>query len=76
MGIADIARALNLKQKPLYRRLDRLLQRLRAALEAAGIDRLEACDIVNREDMDISLALVGRTPGPVGSIPLKRSSGA
>ena len=42
LGIADIARALHLEQKPLYRRLDALLNRLPAALEAAGIDRLEA----------------------------------
>lgn len=76
LGIADIARALHLEQKPLYRRLDALLHRLRAALEAAGIDRLEACSIMNREDMDISLALIGETPAPVGSIPLKKSSSA
>ena len=63
LGIADIARALHLEQKPLYRRLDALLDRLRSALEAAGIDRLHAAEIVNREDVDISLALLGGTPG-------------
>jgi len=60
---ADIARALHLDQKLLYRRFDALLRQLRAALEAAGIDPVEACELMNRNDMDISLALVGETSG-------------
>jgi hypothetical protein len=47
----------------LYRRFDALLRQLRAALEAAGIDPVEACELMNRNDMDISLALVGETSG-------------
>jgi RNA polymerase sigma factor (sigma-70 family) len=39
MSVAQIARALALPQKPLYRRLDRLLGRLRAALARDGITR-------------------------------------
>ena len=39
MSVADIARALNLEQKPLYRRLDRLFASLRAQLHAAGLNR-------------------------------------
>jgi RNA polymerase sigma factor for flagellar operon FliA len=74
LGVADIARALHLEQKPLYRRVDALLQQLRAALEAAGIDRLEAVEIVNREDEDISLALIGKTPDPLGLVPVKGPS--
>ena len=35
--IADIARALRLEAKPLYRRLEKLLTTLRTALEAAGM---------------------------------------
>lgn len=38
MSVADIARMLRLPQRPLYRRLDALLQQLRRALIAAGID--------------------------------------
>jgi DNA-directed RNA polymerase specialized sigma24 family protein len=38
-SVADIARALGLPQKPLYRRLERALAALRAALEAAGVSR-------------------------------------
>ncbi|HET7219505.1 MAG TPA: sigma-70 family RNA polymerase sigma factor [Vicinamibacterales bacterium] len=63
LGVADISRALHLEQKPLYRRFESLLQTLREALEAAGISRLDAAEIVNRQDVDISLALVGGTLG-------------
>ena len=59
LGVADIARALHLEQKPLYRRFESLLRRLRDALEAAGIDRAAARDAVSRKDVDISLALLG-----------------
>jgi RNA polymerase sigma factor (sigma-70 family) len=36
-SVADVARALRLEQKPLYRRLDRLRDRLRALLESEGL---------------------------------------
>ncbi|GIW51993.1 MAG: hypothetical protein KatS3mg081_1348 [Gemmatimonadales bacterium] len=39
--IADIARSLGLSQKPLYDRVRRSLEQLRAALERAGLDRDE-----------------------------------
>ena len=71
LSVADIARALHLEQKPLYRRFDALLQQLRNALEAAGIDRLAACDIVNRGDIDISLALLWESPEAPGLIQVK-----
>jgi RNA polymerase sigma factor for flagellar operon FliA len=35
--LADVARALRLEQKPLYRRVDRLRTRLRTLLESAGL---------------------------------------
>jgi RNA polymerase sigma factor for flagellar operon FliA len=35
--VADVARALNLEQKPLYRRIDRLRARLRRFLEQEGV---------------------------------------
>jgi RNA polymerase sigma factor (sigma-70 family) len=40
-SVADIARALGLAQKPLYRRLERALATLRRSLEAAGVSRHE-----------------------------------
>lgn len=71
LAIADIARALNLEQKPLYRRLESLFRTLRSALEAAGIDQEVAIDVVNRKDVDISLALLGDNPvaAPAGVRP-------
>jgi RNA polymerase sigma factor (sigma-70 family) len=39
MSVADIARGLNLPQKPLYRRVDRALQQLRRELESGGLSR-------------------------------------
>ena len=76
LGVADIARALHLEQKPLYRRVDALLLQLRAALEAAGIDRLEAVEIVNREDADISLVLLADAPSAADSAAVRRPSRA
>ena len=35
--VADVARALRIEQKPLYRRVERLRVRLRALLESAGL---------------------------------------
>jgi RNA polymerase sigma factor (sigma-70 family) len=42
IAVADIARALHLNQKRLYRTLEQLLATLRRGLEAEGIDRDEA----------------------------------
>ncbi|HEX2093137.1 MAG TPA: sigma-70 family RNA polymerase sigma factor [Longimicrobiaceae bacterium] len=39
MSVADIARALAVPQKPLYRRVERILAQLRERLEAAGVSR-------------------------------------
>lgn len=61
MGVADVARALHLDQKPLYRRFEALLRHMREALETAGIDRVAARDAVEHKDVDISLALLRDT---------------
>ena len=45
-SVADIARALRLEQKPLYRRLVAIEARLRTALAARGIDRERVADIL------------------------------
>jgi RNA polymerase sigma factor (sigma-70 family) len=37
VAVSDIARALHLEQRPLYRTVERLLDKVRAALEAEGI---------------------------------------
>jgi RNA polymerase sigma factor (sigma-70 family) len=66
IAVADIARTLHIDQKPLYRRFDGLLRQLRAALEAAGVEAAEACALINRNDVDITLALIGEDPGAAG----------
>lgn len=44
-SIADIGRALHLDQKPLYRRVERLLGELRASLEAQGLGGEAVADL-------------------------------
>jgi len=39
LSVADVARALGVPQKPLYRRLERVLETLRAELARQGVDR-------------------------------------
>ena len=38
MSVADVARSFGVPQKPLYRRIEKILKRLRAALGDAGVD--------------------------------------
>ncbi len=45
-SVAEIARGLGLDQRMLYRRLDRLRDRLRTALEAGGVSRDEVREVL------------------------------
>jgi len=59
LSIADAARMLGVAQRPLYRRLEMLLGRLRDVLLTAGIDPATADDLVSagsRIDIDFGLA--------------------
>jgi RNA polymerase sigma factor (sigma-70 family) len=57
MSIADISRMLRLPQRPLYRRLDALIARLRAALDAAGLDSRDVTELIgDTHDLDFGLA--------------------
>ena len=47
MSVADIARTLQLKQKPLYRRIEAIQEQMRLALEARGIDRTTASEFLS-----------------------------
>jgi RNA polymerase sigma factor for flagellar operon FliA len=49
--VAQIARALRIEQKPLYRRLDRLMVSLRQTLEAEGITADDAGELLSRTDL-------------------------
>lgn len=58
MSIADIARMLRLPQRPLYRRIEALIARLRRVLVAAGIDHNAAESLIGSSvaalDFDLS----------------------
>jgi RNA polymerase sigma factor for flagellar operon FliA len=49
--IAHVARALQLDQKPLYRRIPKLRDRLRAYLEAEGVSAAEARGVLETENL-------------------------
>jgi len=50
MSVADIARALSIEQKSLYRRLERLLAELKRRLASAGITGAEWSELVAEAD--------------------------
>lgn len=52
MKIADISRMLRLPQRPLYRRIEALLERFRASLAAAGVDGSVATDLLQKSSVD------------------------
>ncbi|HEY9227279.1 MAG TPA: hypothetical protein VIP11_11565, partial [Gemmatimonadaceae bacterium] len=49
VSVADIARSLQLNQKALYRRIESLQGRLRAALAARGIDQDRALESIDSD---------------------------
>ena len=49
LSVADIARALRIEQKPLYRKLESIQNRLRVWLEARGINRERAAEVLAGE---------------------------
>jgi RNA polymerase sigma factor for flagellar operon FliA len=74
-SVADIARTLGVDQKPLYRRLDRLMSDLRGSLEAAGIRASDASGwVAGGFHFPIFEAREMATPRP--SIAQDRSTGA
>lgn len=52
MKIADISRMLRLPQRPLYRRIEALLERFRASLAAAGVEGRAAADLLQKTSVD------------------------
>jgi RNA polymerase sigma factor for flagellar operon FliA len=57
MSVADIARTLHLRQRPLYRRIDALLAKLRAALLAIGLDTSVLLDIAGEASQEMDFGL-------------------
>lgn len=67
-SIVSIARTLGLEQRPLYRRIEALLARLRIALEAAGVDAASVGELIGfpRETLDFGLG--GKNVGKNGEM--------
>lgn len=78
MTRAAISRLLQLDQQRLYPRFLQLLDRLREALEAEGIDAAEARDLVGAEAAVATDALSDacKNDGPGPSLPVDGASGA
>jgi RNA polymerase sigma factor for flagellar operon FliA len=61
LKVPDIARRLQVEQKKVYKRLDRLYGVMRMALERAGIGREEVGTLLSRGDQEIHFDLLGKT---------------
>jgi RNA polymerase sigma factor (sigma-70 family) len=57
--IAEIAAALRLPAKPLYKRIERLLVALRDRLSASGVDGARVLELLGRPATDLSAGLSG-----------------
>jgi RNA polymerase sigma factor (sigma-70 family) len=64
MTVAQIARALQLDQKLLYRRIERHMRDLREELVRAGIDSLQALDLIGRDNIALDFHLGNPSPRP------------
>lgn len=58
MTIAEVARAMHLEQKPLYRRIHTTCKRLRERLTQEGIDAEQASDIIGRPEVALEPGLL------------------
>jgi len=59
LQIAEIAAALRLPAKPLYKRLERLLGAIRVVLVAAGVDGTSVLGLLGRPTTNLAAGLSG-----------------
>ena len=64
MPVSQIARALQLDQKLLYRRLERRMRDIRAELERSGIATDQVLDLIGRDETFLDFDLGKRNPRP------------
>lgn len=64
MTVAQIARALRLDQKVLYRRIERRMREIRVELERSGIATADVLDLIGRDDAVLSFDLRKQEPRP------------
>jgi len=65
MSIADISRMMRLPQRPLYRSLESLLARLRAALTRAGIDASAVSELIGSATAEMNFGLADLENGGI-----------
>lgn len=64
MTVAQIARALQIDQKLLYRRIERCMREMRTELERSGIEAASALDLIGRDETSLDFALGNLPPRP------------
>lgn len=64
MAVSQIARALQLDQKVLYRRIERQMRELRKELEAAGVAARDVLDSIGSDDANFEFDLGNRSTRP------------
>ena len=62
--VAQIARALQIEQKLLYRRIERRMLEIREELERSGIESSDAIDLIGRNDAILAFDLGNRVARP------------
>lgn len=79
ISIADISGLLRLPQRPLYRRLESLMQRFRKALAGAGIDARDAAGLIGDATRELDFGLQNgksdsaRRTNPDGTTPVEEA---
>ncbi|MDQ3283329.1 MAG: sigma-70 family RNA polymerase sigma factor [Acidobacteriota bacterium] len=61
LKVPDIARTLQLEQKKIYKRLDKLFVALRRALERAGVSKTDVAALLARGDQEIHIRFLSST---------------
>jgi RNA polymerase sigma factor (sigma-70 family) len=62
--IPDIARALNLDRKKLYKRIGKLMGQLKLTLEGAGVVAADVCELLDHSDHELAFAFPGTEGKP------------
>ncbi len=67
-SVAEIARALHIEQKPLYRKLEQALRQLRTSLERQGLGAADLSALVGHADVELNLVFAEGKADPRPSI--------
>ena len=67
LAISEIARIMNVEQRPLYRQMERVLRTLRDSLARVGIDRRTAADLIGSSSADMDFGLRDPETGAASS---------